>query len=128
MVFKQELITEQDIFNTINNLPPPPPEVEQKIIIEEDSNTIEVEVPPAWSLFKYMLKPDLKGLDHIRYDERPYYTIPSGYDVDEESLEMWVWFYTFPAGGVGSDISQFFVKRDVGLTAGRGTGGGEKDE
>lgn len=89
----------------------------------EEQTLISVPSVPIWSLFKYLVKPDMKGLENIKKDKRVYFTIPSGYDVSEDG-DVQVWFMTFPVGGQKEDIKEFFVKPDPGMVATEGSGGG----
>jgi hypothetical protein len=106
---KNEFVSEKDILEAIDRLPE-----NQADMIElgyGDSDTmVQVPSPKCWSLFKYVGLPSLSGLEKLEGSGNIYFTIPAGYEWDNN---IKFWFIAFPFGGTNEDIQEFFTSYNV---------------
>ena len=110
------LVTEDDILQAIDDLPYTPEVVELEPVSEEtrilneeldSANLVKVEMVGIWANFEYLHKPEMHGLGSIKIDERLYYTVPVGWTYDDD-VEIQYWYITFPIDGTEEDIIEFF--------------------
>ena len=71
--------------------------------VDEPSGNVSV-VPekPVWSLFKFINKPQLVGLEDIQLDNRVYFTIPLGILAASGKYH----YLVFPAGGYEDEVKE----------------------
>lgn len=107
-IYNKKELTEDDILKAIDNLPNEIEEIEKEPVPSWHKGATWTTVPqtPCWSEFKYLGKPEFKGLPDIQSDDRIYFTIPCGFEWDQ-SIKFW--FITFPANCDNSGIKDFFT-------------------
>lgn len=104
----QPVLTEEDILKAIDKLPK---EVKEPVEVKtsdwyKGANWVSAPYIKCWAEFKYLGKPEFQGLSEIDRDRRIYFTIPLGYEWEED---IKFWFVTFPFGGKPGEIKEFFT-------------------
>lgn len=67
-----------------------------------NENVLLVPEKPIWSLFKFVNKPKLTGLEDIQLDNRVYFTIPLGILAATGKYH----YLVFPAGGYEEEVRE----------------------
>ena len=105
-------MSETEILKAIENLPDKAKQ-EIKVKVEKPTNrfnndfrVVQVKIPKCWSDFKYLGKPEFKGLPIVDDDPRIYFTIPCGFEWDQ-SIKFW--FITFPLNCNIDEVNDFFT-------------------
>ena len=107
-------MSEEELLKAIEDLPVEEPVSEEHASEEvitttpwcEGASWIKVPKIKCWSEFKYIGKPEFRGLPEIDTDERIYFTIPCGFEWDQT---IKFWFLTFPASCDDKEIKDFFT-------------------
>lgn len=104
---KTALITEEDILRAIDDLPDKTMPNKSNTELYEGASLVKVPKPKSWSDFKYLGKPEYRGLSYIEMDPRVYFTIPCGFEWQEGQTRYW--FITFPLNGDYEEVQEFFT-------------------
>jgi len=100
------MMTEEEILQAIDQLPDNKVDAPVPNHWPINDTYTKVDKPHCWTEFKYLGKPNFKGLPNIETDNRVYFTIPCGFEWDQ-SLKFW--FLTFPANCYDDEIKEFFT-------------------
>jgi len=102
-------MTEEELLKAIDDLPGEEL-VDEETVTEtawyEGANWVKVPRSKCWSEFKYIGKPEFRGLPEMDTDDRVYFTIPCGF---EWGQTVKFWFLTFPANCDDEEIKDFFT-------------------
>lgn len=101
-------LTEEDILKAIDDLEgdyQPSP-----YSYDKETNYIKVKSPGVWSSFQYLYKPNMVGLEDIKEDSRPYFTMPVGWGFSEDGLESEYYYITFALDNAYNNITEFMTK------------------
>jgi len=99
-------ITKQDMLDTIDDL-----ESNYTSNIKNDVCTYtKIKSPKVWSLFQYILKPDMSGLEDIKEDNRVYFTIPAGWGENKTTMDIEYYYFTFALNDTVEDMIEFMTK------------------
>ena len=100
-------MTEDDLLKAIDALPSREEPEEDKVTgWYKDATWVKVPAVPCWSEFKYIGKPELKGLPEIEEDGDIYFNIPLGF---EWGTSVKFWFITFPLNCSHEKVREFFT-------------------
>jgi hypothetical protein len=64
----------------------------------------------VWSSFKYVGLPPIRGIEALKADNRVYFTIPCGWELDPSPK---FWYMCFPLDGTPEEVVEFFTTYDI---------------